>query len=358
MKNLRDYENDIVKCSKCALCQSVCPVFKLTKNECAVSKGKFVMLDGVIKGKLKLSKTINKYLDMCSKCGKCKEFCPSGIDIVKIFNCAKYDYAKNNLFSKIIFALQSEFLFDNLLNLFQSFNKLFLLKYSNNNKSYSVQNALYFKGCSNKVFPRNEVALKKIFNQLRINLKDENFTCCGVPFLSSGNLERYERAKNTNLRIIQNREHDFIITDCASCEDSLKDYDENINVVNIVEFLIKQDKKFVFKKPLRVTFHKPCHMKNYENIKKLFGMCENIEYIEMKDYDECCGFSGEFALNNPKIAKQLMKTKAENALSTGADVILTMCPACVIGLNTGLLLNRKKAKVMNIVEFISQSEIL
>ena len=58
------------------------------------------------------------------------------------------------------------------------------------------------------------------------------------------------------------------------------------------------------------------------------------------------------------LGKQLMKTKAENALSTGADVILTMCPACVIGLNTGLLLNRKKAKVMNIVEFISQSEIL
>ena len=33
----------------CGLCQSVCPVFKATQNECAVSRGKFNILNGIIK---------------------------------------------------------------------------------------------------------------------------------------------------------------------------------------------------------------------------------------------------------------------------------------------------------------------
>ena len=63
MNNLNDFKDDINKCSKCGLCQSVCPVYKITGNDCAVSRGKFVMLDGVIKGDLKLNKNIEKYLD-------------------------------------------------------------------------------------------------------------------------------------------------------------------------------------------------------------------------------------------------------------------------------------------------------
>ena len=44
MKHLEDFKDEIKRCSKCGLCQSVCPVFKHTGNDCAVSKGKFVML--------------------------------------------------------------------------------------------------------------------------------------------------------------------------------------------------------------------------------------------------------------------------------------------------------------------------
>ena len=65
LKKLSDFQDQINKCSKCGKCQEVCPIYKLTGNDCAVSRGKFVMLNGVLKGDLKLSKTINKYLDMC-----------------------------------------------------------------------------------------------------------------------------------------------------------------------------------------------------------------------------------------------------------------------------------------------------
>lgn len=103
MKKLGDFKEEINKCSKCGLCQSVCPIYKLTGNDCAVSRGKFVMLDGVLKGDLKLNSNINKYLDLCLKCDKCSNFCPSSIDVCKILETAKYNYEKihygANLFS-------------------------------------------------------------------------------------------------------------------------------------------------------------------------------------------------------------------------------------------------------------------
>ncbi len=89
MKSLEDFKEEIHKCSKCGLCQAVCPLYEITGNECTVSRGQFIMLDGVVKKDLKMNKNINKYLDICLKCGKCTKFCPSSIDICKIFETAK-----------------------------------------------------------------------------------------------------------------------------------------------------------------------------------------------------------------------------------------------------------------------------
>ena len=115
MKKLEDFADEINKCSKCGMCQAACPLYKLTGNDCAVSRGKFVMLDGVLKGDLKLNKNIEKYLDMCLKCGKCKDFCPSDIDVCEILNTAKYECTKETLHGKIIKFLQSRLVFGNLI---------------------------------------------------------------------------------------------------------------------------------------------------------------------------------------------------------------------------------------------------
>ena len=89
MKTLKDCKEEIHSCSKCGLCQAVCPVYKITGNDCTVSRGQFIMLKGFINGDLKMSKTINRYLNLCLKCGACSEFCPSGIDVVDIIALAK-----------------------------------------------------------------------------------------------------------------------------------------------------------------------------------------------------------------------------------------------------------------------------
>lgn len=373
MKKLEDFADDINKCSKCGLCQSVCPVYKITGNDCAVSRGKFVMLDGVLKGDLKLNKNIEKYLDMCLKCGKCKDFCPSNIDVCEIFNTAKYECAKNTFHGKVEKFLESKWVFGGFIKFIKKFPLIRPSDTFSRHRGEGYVKLLYFKGCVNNVYPKTERALKKIFSHLNVEIIERDFDCCGLPFLSSGNMERFEEVKKYNLELINNCHFDYILTDCASCESTLKGYKnpspgttshplpqgEIVKFLNAAEFLAGQDIKFKFKKPVKVTFHKPCHLENDDFLKPLLEKCENLEYIEMKDYDECCGFAGEFAIKNPKISRAISKQKALNAVATGADYILTTCPACVMGLYQGFLAAGKKTpKIMNITEFLSVAEIL
>ena len=388
MRKLEDFKVEINKCSKCGLCQSVCPIYKLTGNDCAVSRGKFVMLDGVLKGDLKLNRNINKYLDLCLKCDKCSNFCPSSIDVCKILETAKYNYEKNTLWGKFIFFLESKYVFGNLLKLFKIIinfpplrdEKQLIASEASNRDVGAEANKLkllYFKGCVNNIFPQTDKFLHKLFDNSDVEIIEKDFDCCGLPFLSSGNLERFEEVKKHNLELM-NCDFDYILTDCASCESTLKSYfqstkndvgqenptydlslrtsEKNVAIpsfISLGELIANHNIKFKFEKPIKVTFHKPCHLENDDFLLKIIENCENIEYIKMKDYDECCGFSGEFAIKNHKISMQISKQKAQNAINTGADYVITTCPACVLGLKQGMLGIKKSPKVLSLSDFLN-----
>ena len=93
-KTFFDYKEDIFRCSKCGLCMAVCPLYSNSKNDCANARGLFTMLRGVINGDLEFDETIFNYLSKCENCDKCKNFCPSGIDIPSIISSAKEEYTK------------------------------------------------------------------------------------------------------------------------------------------------------------------------------------------------------------------------------------------------------------------------
>ena len=342
MKSLKSFEKDLNKCSKCGLCESVCPLFKINPNDCVASK----------------SDNINKYIDLCLKCGKCKEFCPSDIDICQVLNTAKYEYSKGKLSEKLIRFLQGKYIFDAILNIGKSISKPFRAKRLIPDKK--AIKVVYFKGCVNEVFPQNDGYINKIFKN-DIDIIDFDFKCCGLPFLSEGNMEKFITSAKHNLQKLKEIEYDYIVTDCASCAGTLLDYPKYIHtnlitpekIINFGNLIALKNYKFKFKKPLKVTFHKPCHLKNDIFMKKIFENCENIEYVPMENYDDCCGFAGSFALKNNKYSRLLSKQKAKNIINTNADYVITTCPACLLGLKQGLLLSGGKTKVVNLLEFLA-----
>ncbi len=403
MKSFNEYEDEIYKCSRCGLCQSVCPVYKITHNECSVSRAKFNILNGIIKRELDFDKQVKSYLDLCTGCNACKKFCPSGIDVVSILISAKNEYYKKNKLSLVEKFLNSYFVFKLALRLalvyfsvirifhldkifcllevffsrFVFLGKFFILFNSFVKQNYKYKpcpkkiskkyKAIYFKGCFNKYLNSETYdAVTKIFENLDIELIEKNFECCGVSYLNDGLIDNFKELINKNISLLD-EDYDYVLTDCASCNFVLKDYktylsnektiqltEKTVSVIDLIENV-----KFFSKSKMNVAVHIPCHESS--NLLKIVQNIGNINLVMAKDYDKCCGFSGKFALKNSEISKEISRRKIQNYIDSGADIILTTCPACILGLKQGCIeinakncSNRNTPEVMNLFVFLAK----
>lgn len=351
-KTLSDYKEELHRCSKCGLCQAVCPLYKLTGNECSVSRGQFIMLNGVVKGDLKLNKNINKYLDLCLKCNKCSEFCPSEIDVVDILLCAKHQYFKNSLSGKIYAFLESKLVFNTFLRIIKTITRIFNSKYKS--KQFDTK-AVYFGGCISSLRPDVDNYVTKLLNSMDIERLDVEFDCCGMPFLTTGNINRFVAQIEENLSKLPD-EFEYLITDCASCawawqnyykyvdSDELKEKLSKIKFVSLYDLIEKNDLEFVAKKYTELSYHKPCHETSSDSIEKIISNIGNTNYVELDNKDSCCGFA---SLEHPQtipVNLGIMKSKRETIIKNKACYILTSCVGCLINLRLLSLFTGKKTQ--------------
>ncbi len=344
MQQLSDCKEKIHSCSKCGLCQAVCPIYKITGNDCTVSRGQFVMLYGLLNGKLKMSPKINKYLDLCLKCGACSKFCPSGINVVEIIALAKAEYFKQNKFEKVLSFIQKNIIFGFVLDFFNLFHKKI------QSKKFEKK-VIYFGGCGSKI--KGNSAVVKILNACGIEVITKNFNCCGIPFYVRGDLKNFNEYKENFIQKIKDCETTEIVTTCASCEKTLKLYNiEGIRIKNIFEYLAENNIKLKLKKPQTITFHKPCNINNYKDIKQVLSNTDNLTYVEMKDFDKCCGLNGVSKFDEYKIINKLFEEKHKNILDTKVKTVLTSCLGCEIALN---LHSGFKYKVWDFTNFLAKN---
>ena len=147
-----------------------------------------------------------------------------------------------------------------------------------------------------------------------------------------------------------------IVTNCATCKKTLKSYSKwsgkDIQIRNIFDYIKDSGKSFELKKLKKVTYHKPCNLDNFESVQEILKTTKNLEYVEMKDYDKCCGMEGIGNRKDRKIMSKIFKEKHQNIKATGAKIVLTSCLACKMALQ---LNSHFKYKVQDLVEFLARN---
>ena len=277
------------------------------------------MLRGLIKGDLKMTNRLNRYLDLCLKCGACSKFCPSDIDVTDIIASAKAEYFKLHPLEKIISFFQKYFIFGMGISILK------LLSHNIKSKKFEKK-VIYFGGCSGKI--KGNKAVVKLLNSCNIEVITPNFQCCGISFYVRGDMESYNNYKKNFLAIVEKYGITDIVTTCASCEKTVRSFSQDINVKNIFEYIRENGLKLKLKKKKRVTFHKPCNIENYDDIKWILDNTENLDYIEMQGFDECCGLNGISKIKEYKIMSRVFSAKRNNIINSGAKTVLTSCLGC------------------------------
>jgi len=82
-------------CVHCGLCTSACPTFLETGNENDSPRGRIYLMRAVVDGRLQLTDTVRKHLDLCLDCRSCETACPSGVHYGRLIEPFRIDIEKH-----------------------------------------------------------------------------------------------------------------------------------------------------------------------------------------------------------------------------------------------------------------------
>jgi Fe-S oxidoreductase len=173
-----------------------------------------------------------------------------------------------------------------------------------------------------------------------------NERCCGRDLLLLGDVDGFSALAQANMSEFSNMGIKNIITSCPECYYTLKiDYPRvieawNINVMHLTEViapLVASGKLTLGRIDQKITYHDPCTLGRYSKIfdqpRSILTSIEGIELVEMdenRDKALCCGASPWAYCS--MVHKQIQKERLGQAGDTGADVMVTACPKCLIHL--------------------------
>jgi glycolate oxidase iron-sulfur subunit len=182
--------------------------------------------------------------------------------------------------------------------------------------------------------------------------------CCGALSLHAG---RVEEAR-TYARALIDRVGsaaagaDAVVTNAAGCGSVLKGYADLLaddpvyaeraaafatGVRDVTEVLAGLTPRAV-RHPIEATvaYHDACHLSHAQGVRAqpraLLAQIPGLRVREVPEGDLCCGSAGVWNLLNPEPAAELGARKAENVRATGADVLATGNPGCLMQIRRAL----------------------
>ncbi|MFC1918766.1 (Fe-S)-binding protein [Chloroflexota bacterium] len=119
-----------------------------------------------------------------------------------------------------------------------------------------------------------------------------------------------------------------------------------------------------FTREVKVTYHDPCQLVRYlgivEEPRRILRAIKGIELVETEwtsgECSTCCGGGGGFEAVFPELSQILAVNRARELLETGAEIIVTHCPGCIMQLKTGLKeLKADKVEVLDLAQIVAMA---
>jgi glycolate dehydrogenase iron-sulfur subunit len=413
-------EDQLVVCMKCGMCQAVCPLFAETGREADVARGKLALLDGLMQQMFDDPEGVNQRLNKCLLCGSCAANCPSGVNVLELFIKARailtgfqgLSPAKKILFKGMLVHPE---LFDKLGEWGARFQKVFTkpandvigtscarfmspligdrhfrplaatpfhkrIPSLDTPAGASGRKVAFYVGClADKIFPSLAQATVDVLTHHEVGIfMPENQACCGIPAVSSGDTETFQRLVRHNIRQFKTGDYDCLVTACATCTSTIKEIwpmmtatDDRLHAdarrmadmtFDINQFLVSEvgiTGGEASVNDTTVTYHDPCHLKKAMKVstepRTLINASRGYRLKEMPESDWCCGMGGSFNLQYYPISGRIGERKRDHIRSTGCGIVATGCPACMLQISDSLSKAGDAIQVKHPVELYAES---
>jgi Fe-S oxidoreductase len=417
LKNLRkkkdrfyptgDFNADVKNLINCMLCPNMCRfdcgTLQAAGKEAIGPAYKARIGYYLSIGKIDPKDPNNKeFIDLMYKCSNeenCKIWCPFDFSVVSLLETVRDDLNERGVMpaycQEQITKLRNTGTIEDH-NIFQTYEE----KGIENIETKGNDDIFYYIGCEMMKFPEvvnaNIEILKKAGVKFSTSLDER--VCCGAPALNIRDFDMVKELADKNIELIKKSSAKRVVSDCPGCVHALtkryqqtgringeytrkiqesdvtelpEDFSRNLykegpKALHIVEYISQlvddgvlsfQDVPEEYEK---ITIHDPCllarNLNDTTSIRNILGKIPNLkiqEPIHNKESTHCCGWSGTVHWADKEIAIKEAENRIEELKESGANVIVSACPTCELGLAYGVAEEEKSMiKIIDLSEFL------
>lgn len=385
-------------CVHCGFCLPTCPTYLLWGEEMDSPRGRINLMEQGLAGE-PLSPEMVSHFDACLGCMACVTACPSGVAYDKLINATRTQVERHHerpagqrLLREAIFALfpypRRLRAMRGPLRAYQRSGLAGLVERSGLLERLSPQLATMatiapavggprgrppeqvpargqrravigmLTGCVQSVFfPDVNAATARVLAAEGCDVVvPPRQGCCGALSMHTGRQEEAQRFARHTIETFERAGVDAIVVNAAGCGSAMKEYAHllrndpqwagraealSTRVRDFSELLA--DLEPVAPRhplPLRLAYQDACHLSHAQGIwdrpRSLLKGIPELDLVEITEPEICCGSAGVYNLLEPEPARELGDRKAATVLATGADVLATANPGCLMQINAAI----------------------
>lgn len=407
----------IAKCNRCGFCQAGCPVYRVTGSEHSLARGRWAVARGLVLGEIELGPEAVRALDDCLLCRGCTAHCFPALKTDEVVTAIRQAYLsrygqpvlQRTVFRKVL-SDSKRLEWAGRMAVWGKRSGLADLAYKTGllglmDKRLAVANRVvesmpekifrrgtdgrstpakpkhrvgYFVSCGLSFqYPEVVEATLRVLARNGCAVTVLNNTCCGRPASAYGDLDAARDIARKNIeRLAPAMALDAVVSECGSCSTHLKDYgqllkDDPVYAEQAAALAKKSQSFSEFLAAIgtngtlgtlqgTVTYHDPCHLSNrFAKItaqpRKLLKSIPGLTYKEMPEADWCCGAAGSYTFLHHQEAVGVLDRKMGNVEKTGASILTTECPACMMHLAYGVRRRGLPVQVRHLSQLLDQA---
>lgn len=383
MVKMPEINRELLACLQCGYCVRVCPTYEQTPWESITPRGKVYYLsqiskrspvDRMLGRKVKVDEEFVEALFKCTGCAQCETVCHVNIEFGDFWEKVRewvVDQGKGPLpvHSKLAKSIREK------RNPYNEPPEKRGDWWPAEVPHQSRPDVIFFAGCTGsyrmqRIAKAGAIVLHRAGVKIDILGGDE--WCCTSPALRTGQVDLTTEFAQHNIRAVETRGAKAMVTTCAGCyKTTSTDYGKYFSnptfpVFHFSQYVLKliKEKKLKFTKEMKVkaTYHDPCHLGRhggvFEDPREVLKKVPGIELVEMprnRKGSRCCGAGGGFKSAYNDLAVNIAAERVKEAVATGAEVLVTTCPFCVVNLQAGAKQIGADIKVLDISELLLET---
>ena len=381
-RRIDEFKNLIYQCNRCGQCLDFstvglahkCPAFEGGLYESYASRGKYNIARALVDGVIEYDMDIAERVYACTECRACAQDCFKFLDTTGMFTAMKEDLAELGLIPpNFKTGLEGELGLDETHNVYQAPHDERLSWLTDKSRVDVPAETAIFIGCSSAYVRQNmAVDTAGALDRLGVDytiISDE--WCCGHPYMAAGEIDKARESLEHTISQYVELGVKRVVFNCPGCLKTFK-HDapeilgkalpfEPMHLLELVAYLAEEGKiQFKPVSPkVTITYHDSCTMGRwlgiYEPPRTLLKHIPGVAVSEMprnRGNAYCCGAGGLIRYDSADISNCAGTERFLEAEATGADVLMTSCPACLVQFQQTRNQLRKRMKVMDITQLI------